>query len=56
MRAMSDVREGLWGVVQSTLSDVEFDFAGYAADHLRRLRATTSDQRFEDWMLDAATA
>src|SRR4051794_27896622 len=55
MRGMSDVREALWGVVQGTVSDLDFDFAGYAAEHLRRLRATTSDPRFEEWLRVAAT-
>jgi thiamine kinase-like enzyme len=56
MRAMSDVREALWGVVQGAVSDLEFDFAGYAARHLVRLRATTADPRFERWIQDAATS
>jgi thiamine kinase-like enzyme len=56
MRAMSDVREALWGVVQGALSELDFDFAGYAAQHLERLAATTADPRFERWMTDAATA
>jgi len=55
MRAMSDVREALWGVVQGTISSLDFDFAGYAEEHLRRLRASTDDPRFERWMRDAAT-
>jgi thiamine kinase-like enzyme len=55
MRSMSDVREALWGVVQQTISDLDFDFAEYADRHLRRLRATTADPRFERWLRDAAT-
>ena len=55
MRAMSDVREALWGVVQGALSDLDFDFAGYAADHLRRLGTTVADPRFEEWLHDAQT-
>ena len=31
MRFMSDFREAMWGVVQGTLSDLDFDFAAYAA-------------------------
>jgi thiamine kinase-like enzyme len=56
MRAMSDVREALWGVVQGAVSDLDVDFDAYAADHLRRLRATTEDPRFEGWLSDAASA
>jgi thiamine kinase-like enzyme len=55
MRAMSDVREAMWGVVQQSISELEFDFAGYAEEHFERLRATTSDPRFEQ-ALDAAAA
>jgi thiamine kinase-like enzyme len=55
MRAMSDIREAVWGVVQGSISELEFDFAGYARRHFARLRATTSDPRFED-AIHAATA
>jgi Ser/Thr protein kinase RdoA (MazF antagonist) len=55
MRAMSDVREGLWGVLQQAISELDFDFAAYADKHLRRLQATTADPRFESWLRDAAT-
>jgi thiamine kinase-like enzyme len=55
MRAMSDVREALWGVVQGAVSDLDVDFADYADQHLRRLRATTDDPRFERWLSDAAS-
>jgi thiamine kinase-like enzyme len=55
MRAMSDVREGLWGVVQGAISDLDVDFAAYADQHLRRLDETTTDPRFERWLSDAAS-
>jgi thiamine kinase-like enzyme len=55
MRSMSDVREALWGVVQQTISDLDFDFAEYADRHFHRLRATVADPRFERWLRDAAT-
>jgi thiamine kinase-like enzyme len=55
MRSMSDVREALWGVVQAAISEIDFDFSAYADKHLRRLRATTADPRFEGWLRDAAT-
>jgi thiamine kinase-like enzyme len=40
MRFMSDFREAMWGVVQRGISELEFDFAGYAAQHFERLWAT----------------
>jgi thiamine kinase-like enzyme len=46
MRAMSDVREAVWGVVQGAISELEFDFPGYAERHFNRLRETTSSPRF----------
>lgn len=55
MRAMSDVREATWGVVQGAISELDFDFEGYAAEHFERLRETSEDPRFEEW-LSAATA
>src|SRR5215472_1560885 len=37
MRFMSDFREAMWGVLQSGISDLDFDFRGYAAKHFERL-------------------
>ena len=36
MRFMSDFREAMWGVVQQGISDLDFDFAGYADEHFER--------------------
>ncbi len=30
---MSDFREAMWGVVQQAIAELDFDFAGYAAEH-----------------------
>jgi thiamine kinase-like enzyme len=46
MRFMSDFREAMWGVVQQAVSELEFDFAGYAAEHFERLRRTADDPAF----------
>jgi thiamine kinase-like enzyme len=53
MRAMSDFREAMWGVVQTAASELDFDFAGYAAEHFERLIGTAADPRFEGWLEDA---
>jgi thiamine kinase-like enzyme len=50
---MSDFREAMWGVVQQGISDLDFDFAGYAAKHFARLRATAADPRFAGWLTEA---
>jgi thiamine kinase-like enzyme len=53
MRFMSDFREAMWGVVQAVVSELEFDFDGYAAQHFARLHATASDPRFGAWVEEA---
>jgi thiamine kinase-like enzyme len=55
MRILSDAREAAWGVVQLVLSDLDFDFAGYAQRHFTRLLDTLDQPEFEEW-LDAAAA
>ncbi len=40
MKFMSDFREAMWGVLQSGISELDFDFKGYAAKHFARMEAT----------------
>jgi thiamine kinase-like enzyme len=54
MRFMSDFREAMWGVLQGTLSDLDFDFAAYAGKHFDRLDAAAADPRFEGWLEEAS--
>jgi thiamine kinase-like enzyme len=49
-RFMSDFREAMWGVVQSSVSDLDFDFDAYASKHFTRMSETSSDPRFEAWL------
>ncbi len=46
MRFMSDFREAMWGVVQQGISELDFDFAAYAAEHFERLARTAAEPRF----------
>jgi thiamine kinase-like enzyme len=46
MRFMSDFREAMWGVVQQAISELDFDFAAYAAEHFERLGRTAAEPRF----------
>ncbi len=48
MRFMSDFREAMWGVVQQGLSELDFDFAGYADEHFERLEHTAADPGFQE--------
>jgi thiamine kinase-like enzyme len=46
MRFMSDFREAMWGVVQTAVSELEFDFAAYATEHFERLERTAAEPSF----------
>ena len=46
MRFMSDFREAMWGVVQSSVSELDFDFESYASEHFERLRRTAASKSF----------
>jgi thiamine kinase-like enzyme len=52
-RFMSDLREAMWGVVQNTVSELDFDFTGYADKHFERLAETGADPRFRTWLEEA---
>jgi thiamine kinase-like enzyme len=54
MRVLSDAREAAWGVVQGELSELEFDFAGYAREHFERLRAAVAQPLFDEWLASAS--
>ena len=53
MRVLSDAREAAWGVVQTHVSDLDFDFAGYAAEHFERLLAAAREPEFEECLAAA---
>lgn len=56
MRLMSDFREAMWGVVQRTISDLDFDFEAYATKHFDRLLATIDGPGFEAMLEDAGAS
>jgi thiamine kinase-like enzyme len=56
MMFMSDFREAMWGVVQSAVSELDFDFDDYAAKHFARLRESAADPRFAGWLEEARGA
>lgn len=53
MRFMSDFREAMWGAVQSTISDLEFDFTEYCAKHFERMRESAGEGRLEALLEEA---
>ena len=49
MKIMSEVREGMWGVVQQAISDVTtVDFVQYADDHLNMALSLASTDDLDD--------
>lgn len=54
MQAMSDFREAMWGVLQQGISELDFDFRGYADQFFGKLTARMDDARYAEWvrMLD----
>ncbi|MGO9488968.1 MAG: phosphotransferase [Solirubrobacteraceae bacterium] len=53
MRVLSDVREAAWGAMQSRVSDLDFDFEGYARRHFQRMRAAAASAQFDEWLAEA---
>jgi thiamine kinase-like enzyme len=56
MRLMSDAREGAWGVLQSVISELDFDFTSYARRHFERLEQAAGAGHLEEWLAHAAAA
>jgi thiamine kinase-like enzyme len=54
MKVMSDLREAMWGVVQASVSALDFDFGAYAAEHFDRLLDNASRPDFGRLLDDAA--
>lgn len=42
-QVVSDLREAMWGVVQLSRAELDFDYAGYAERHLTRLHARLAE-------------
>jgi len=56
MRFMSDFREAMWGALQSTISELDFDFHAYCAKHFDRMRESAGDGRLEELLEEAGGA
>jgi thiamine kinase-like enzyme len=53
MRVASDMREALWGFLQSGISTLDFDFRGYAEKHLHRAAQGIGDPQWGTWLKEA---
>ncbi|HMK09713.1 MAG TPA: phosphotransferase, partial [Anaerolineales bacterium] len=53
MRIASDMREAMWGVLQSVVSHLDFDFRDYADKHFRRAAEGIGDSHWSEWLKEA---
>ena len=57
MKVMSEMREGMWAVVQQAISTLtHVDFGDYATTRLEHCRELCSDARFTTWLEQARRA
>lgn len=54
MRVASDMREAMWGLLQSGISRLDFDFGEYAEKHFRRAAEGMGDRQWSTWLKEAA--
>jgi thiamine kinase-like enzyme len=54
MKLMSELREGMWAVVQQAISTLDTDFVGYAEDRLASCERIAASADLERWLTDAA--
>jgi thiamine kinase-like enzyme len=50
MKIMSDFREAMWGLVQTGISKLDFDFRAYAKKHFDRLTENALNPNWEHWL------
>jgi thiamine kinase-like enzyme len=54
MKILSDFRESMWGLVQCGISELDFDFPGYARKHFDRMTINMHDPRWGQWLQEVA--
>ena len=54
MKFMSDFREAMWGLVQSAVSELDFDFIEYRDKHFDRMLSTAANPNFDTWLREAS--
>jgi len=55
MKLASDMRESLWGFLQSGISDMDFDYKGYGIKHLHRFMEAAKKPDFKLWIKELRT-
>jgi thiamine kinase-like enzyme len=51
---MADVGWTLWAAIQEAISDIEYDFWGWAVERWERAESIFSSERFRRWLAAAA--
>jgi len=51
MKITSDCREAMWALIQIGISQLDFDFRGYANKHFERLTQSLKDPQYEQWLV-----
>lgn len=54
MRVVSDMREAMWGLLQSGISRLDFDFGDYADKHFHRAAEGIGDPQWSEWLKEAS--
>ncbi len=49
MKILSDFRESMWGLVQTGISELDFNFHEYAEKHFNRMTQNYQDPHWENW-------
>ncbi len=52
MKLASDLREAFWGLLQSGIGTIDFDYSAYSQKHLDRFLAGASVAEFDAWLED----
>ena len=52
MKIMSDFREAMWGMVQTGISSLDFDFRAYADTYFANLKERLQDPRVGQWLVE----
>jgi thiamine kinase-like enzyme len=50
MKVMSDLREAMWALVQIGISELDFDYRGYAERFFARVYENINDPRWDQWI------
>lgn len=50
MKILSDFRESMWGLVQTGISSLDFDYRAYADKHFARMIKNIKDPRWGQWL------